>query len=219
MAPPEEARPVRLVASYLRLREFEAIGIMPGDRPLQPSDISRLIEEHKSGNPDAIDAIVPLLYDELRRIAAYYLRSERPDHTLQPTALVNEAYLRLVGREELQWESRAHLIAIAARVMRHVLVDHARSRRTDKRAGVLAMAELDDALDVLDERGTDLVALDDALGTLETLDVRQSRVVEMRFFGGLSVEETAEVLGVSTVTIKRDWSTAKLWLKREMTRR
>jgi RNA polymerase sigma factor (TIGR02999 family) len=184
---------------------------------LPPSDISRLIEEHKNGNPDAIDAIVPLLYDELRRIAAYYLRAERPNHTLQPTALVNEAYLRLVGREELRWESRAHLIAIAARVMRHVLVDHARSRRTEKRA--VALTEFDDALDVLDERGTDLVALDDALAALEAMDVRQSRVVEMRFFGGLSVEETAEVLGVSTVTIKRDWSTAKLWLKREMTRR
>jgi RNA polymerase sigma factor (TIGR02999 family) len=192
---------------------------MPNDRPVTPSDVSRLIEAHRGGNPAAIDELVPLLYDELRRIAAYYLRAERPDHTLQPTALVNEAYLRLVGREELRWESRAHLIAIAAKVMRHVLVDHARARRTEKRAGVLALAALDEALDVLDERGTDLVALDDALKTLETMGARQSRVVEMRFFGGLSVEETAEVLGVATVTVKRDWSTAKLWLKREMTRR
>jgi RNA polymerase sigma factor (TIGR02999 family) len=192
---------------------------MPTDRPVPPSDVSRLIEAHRGGNPDAIDELVALLYDELRRIAAYYLRAERPDHTLQPTALVNEAYLRLVGRQELRWESRAHLIAIAAQVMRHVLVDHARARRTEKRAGALALAVLDEALDVLDERGTDLVTLDDALRALEAMDPRQSRVVELRFFGGLSVDETAEVLGVSAVTVKRDWSTAKLWLKREMTRR
>lgn len=186
---------------------------------MPPSNVSRLIEEHRCGNASAIEAILPLLYDELRRIAAYYLRAERPGHTLQPTALVNEMYLRLVGREKLEWQSRAHLIAIAAQVMRHVLVDHARARRAEKRAGALALVPLDDALDALDERGTDLVTLDDALVALEAMDERQSRIVEMRFFGGLSVEETAEVLGVSPVTVKRDWATAKLWLKREMTRR
>ena len=182
-------------------------------------EISLLLEEHGNGNPDAIKKLMPLLYDELRKLAAYYLRAERPDHTLQPTALVHEAYLKLVDQGSAQWRNRAHFFALAAQVMRHILVDHARARRTSKRGGTRPAVPLDEAVNILSERDVDLVSLDDALRALEASDPQQSRIVELRYFGGLSIEETAEVLGISPATVKRDWTMAKAWLRREIPKR
>jgi len=166
----------------------------------------------------AIDRLVPSVHGELRRLAAAYLRRERPDHTLQPTALVNEAYIRLVERGDVVWESRSHFLAIAANVMRQILVDHARARHADKRHGDRARVQLDEALVMPFERDLDLVWLDDALRRLASLDERLARVVELRFFGGLTTREASEVLGVSTATVEREWATARSWLKRELTR-
>jgi RNA polymerase sigma factor (TIGR02999 family) len=168
------------------------------------------------GEPDALDALLPLVYDELRRLAAHYLRGERSGHTLQATALVNEAYLRLIEVKQVQWQNRAHFFAMAARLMRRILVDAARSRGYQKRGGGAPVLSLDEALIVPTEPGEDLVALDEALTALAAVDARKSRVVEMRFFGGLSVEETAEALQVSRDTVMRDWKMAKLWLLREL---
>ena len=163
-----------------------------------------------------MDALLPLVYDELRRVAARYLRRERKDHTLQPTALVNEAYLRLVEVRQVQWQNRAHFFAMAARLMRRILVDSARSRGYQKRGGGAVKLSLDDGIIVADGPAAEIVALDDALTTLAAFDARKSEVVEMRFFGGLSIEETAEALQVSRDTVKRDWKMAKLWLLREL---
>ena len=183
-----------------------------------PSDgMAELLAEARGGSREALDALVPLVHGELRRLAARYLGRERPDHTLQPTALVNEAYLRLAGQHDLDWESRAHFVAIAANVMRQVLVDHARARRAGKRAGELERVTLDEGL-VPSERGVDLVALDDALTDLAGFDPRLARVVELRFFGGLTTREAAAVLGVSTATVEREWATARGWLRRELLR-
>lgn len=168
------------------------------------------------GEPDALDALLPLVYEELRRLAGHYMKGERAGHTLQATALVNEAYLRLIEVNHVQWQNRAHFFAMAARLMRRILVDAARSRGYQKRGGGATMLSLDDALVVSNEPGDDLVALDDALTALAAVDVRKSQVVEMRFFGGLTLEETAEALHVSRETVKRDWSMAKLWLLREL---
>jgi RNA polymerase sigma-70 factor, ECF subfamily len=167
---------------------------------------------------EALDRLLPVVHGELRRIASAYLRRERPDHTLQPTALVNEAYLRLAERGEVEWESKTHFLAIAANVMRQILVDHARARHADKRHGDRARVELDEALVVAFERDLDLVWLDEALDRLGDLDARLARVVELRFFGGLTTKETAEVLEVSTATVEREWATARGWLRRELTR-
>jgi len=182
------------------------------------SEATRLLAEIGEGNREAVDRLLPLVYAELRRIAASYLRTEREGHTLQPTALVNEAYLRLVD-QRVAWQGRAHFLGVAAQLMRRILVDYARGRRADKRGRGFAFVALDDALLAPYERDVDLVALDDALQTLSELDARQSRVVELRFFGGLSAEETAEVLGVSTPTVTRDWAVARLWLRREIAKR
>jgi RNA polymerase sigma factor (TIGR02999 family) len=160
--------------------------------------------------------MIPLVHRELHQIARRCMAGERADHSLQPTALVNEAYLRLVDVQQMNWQNRAHFLAMAARLMRRILVDHARSKGSDKRGGGAAKITLDDALVVSNDPGCDLVALDDALETLAQVDERKSRMIELRFFGGLSVEETASVLHVSPDTVKRDWRLAKAWLLREL---
>ncbi len=170
----------------------------------------------RHGDQAALAQLLPLVYDELRQIAARALRRERADHTLQATALVHEAYLRLVDQSQAQWQNRAHFFGIAAQVMRRLLVDHARRQHTAKRGGAAPKITLDAALGVADARTMDVVALDEALTTLAALDPQQSRIVELRFFGGLTIEETAEVVKVSPATVKRDWSIAKAWLYREL---
>jgi RNA polymerase sigma factor (TIGR02999 family) len=178
-------------------------------------EVSTLLRAWSGGDQSALDRLTPIVYDGLRRLARRYMRRERPGHSLQTTALVNEAYMRLVDYERMQWQDRAHFFAVSAQVMRRILVEHAR-RHNLKRGGGLQHVSLDEAAVVGGDRPADLVALDDAMNALARLDARKAQVVEMRFFGGLSVGETAEVLKVSTVTVKRDWSTAKLWLYREL---
>ena len=181
-------------------------------------DVSVLLRAWSGGDPAALDQLTHIVYDELHRLARRYLRGERQDHSLQTTALVHEAYLRLVDHTRMEWQDRAHFFAVSAQVMRRILVDHAR-RRNVKRGHGLRRVSLEQATMVGDERPTDLAALDDALTLLAERDPRKAQVVEMRFFGGLSVEESAEVLGVSPVTVMRDWRTAKAWLYRELTPR
>jgi RNA polymerase sigma-70 factor (ECF subfamily) len=178
-------------------------------------DVSILLRAWSGGDQNALDKLAPIVYDELRRLARYYLHRERPGHSLQATALVNEAYLRLVDYKRMQWGNRAHFFAVSAQLMRRILVDHAR-RHNLKRGGGVQHVELEDAAVVGGDRAENLVALDDALQALARMDARKARVVELRFFGGLSVEETAEVLQVSQGTVMRDWSTARAWLYREM---
>ena len=168
------------------------------------------------GEADAFDRLVPLVHDELRRLARQYMRRERPGHTLQTTALVNEAYLRLIDIKQVRWQNRAHFFAMSARMMRRILVDSARARGNEKRGGGLPKVVLDERLLAAPQAGADLVALDAALQALEAVHPRKSQVVELRFFGGLSIEETGEALHVSPDTIKRDWRFAKLWLLREL---
>jgi RNA polymerase sigma factor (TIGR02999 family) len=179
-------------------------------------EVTQLLAELQSGRPDAASRLIPLVYDELRRLARHYLRQERPDHTLQATALVHEAYLRLVDQRERTWESRAHFIGAAAQLMRHILVDYARGRQAAKRGRVAQKGPLEEALLFSEEQSEELVALDGALERLAQIDARQSRIVDLRFFGGLTVEETAEVVGISPKTVKRDWNVARAWLHREI---
>src|SRR6202789_2545635 len=179
-------------------------------------EVSGLLRAWGGGDRGALDRLTPIVYEELRRLARRYMRGERPGHSLQTSALVNEAYMRLVDYKGMKWQNRAHFFAVSAQLMRRILVEHAR-RHNLKRGGGLQHVSLDEAAVVSGERPADLVALDDAMNALARLDTRKAQVVEMRFFGGLSVEETAEVLKVSSVTVKRDWSTAKLWLYRELT--
>jgi len=179
-------------------------------------DVTRLLIEWSKGDRGALDALVPLVYDELRRLAQLYLSREKPGHTLSSTALVHEAYLRLVRQEDMSWQNRAHFFAVAARMMRRILVDHARKHNYAKRGGGAMTLSLDEAVAPAKERELDLVALDDALEALAKLDERQCRMVELRFFGGLSIEETSEVMGVSTPTVKREWASARAWLYREI---
>jgi RNA polymerase sigma factor (TIGR02999 family) len=178
-------------------------------------NVSTLLRAWSDGDQNALDKLAPIVYDELRRLARYYLHLERPGHSLQATALVNEAYLRLVDYKRMRWENRAHFFAVSAQLMRRILVDHAR-RHNLKRGGGVQHVELEDTLVVAGDRSENLVALDDALQALARMDARKARVVELRFFGGLSVEETAEVLRISPVTVMRDWSSARAWLYREM---
>ena len=175
-----------------------------------------LLEQSTGGNQDALSALLPLIYDELRHIASSYLRHERPDHTLQTTALVHEAYLRLAGQQDLGWKNRAHFRAIAATTMRRILVEHARARGRNKRGGSAERVVLDDAVALTASGPIELVAVDQALTRLEHLDRQQAQIVELRFFAGLSVEETAEVLSISATTVKRDWAMARAWLRREL---
>jgi RNA polymerase sigma factor (TIGR02999 family) len=177
--------------------------------------ITQLLVEWSHGNQQALDRLTPLVYDELRRMARTYLRRERPDHTLQATALVHEAYLRLVDQHSVSWQNRAHFFGIASQMMRRILVNHALARATDKRDGGQKLS-LNEVIDFAPQDEVDLIALDEALHELERLDPQQTRIVELRFFGGLSIEETAEALGVSPATVKRDWSTARLWLRRKL---
>src|SRR5579864_2215786 len=177
-----------------------------------PGQVTELLRAWSDGDEGALEQLLPLVEAELRRLARAYMARERQGHTLQVTALVNEAFLRLTDARQLQWEDRAHFLGISARLMRRVLVDHARSRGYQKRGGGMQRVELDEAMVVAAETTVDVVALDRALDALAAVDVRKSRVIEMRFFGGLSVEETAEALHVSTDTVKRDWRLAKLWL-------
>ncbi len=187
----------------------------------QPSthQVTQLLIEWSNGNKAALDKLMPLVYEELHRLAHRYLSRERPNHTLQTTALVNEAYLRLVDRENVHWQNRAHFFAISAQLMRCILVDHARSLAYAKRGGGARRIELDEALVVSQERAADVVALDEALKQLAGFDPQQSRIVELRFFGGLTIEETAEALSLSPATIKREWVSAKAWLYHELANR
>jgi RNA polymerase sigma factor (TIGR02999 family) len=178
----------------------------------QPKEVTQLLIQLTDGNRNVLDDLLPLIYGELRSLAANYLRRERAGHTLQPTALVHEAYLRLVDQTRVQWQNRAHFFGVAAQMMRRILVDHARGRDAEKRGGELQKVSLDENIDVAGEKDLNLVALDDALNRLAELDPQKSRIVELRFFGGLSAEETAEVMGVSVPTIKRQWRMAKAWL-------
>ena len=175
-----------------------------------------LLRAWGAGDPAALEQLIPLVHDELRQLARRYMGRERAGHTLQPTALVNEAYLRLVDYRRMRWENRAHFFAVSAQLMRRILVDHAR-RRNVKRGGGIRHFSLEDVAVVDARRTDDMVALDDALEALGRIDARKMRVVELRFFGGLTVEETAEVLNVSTVTVMRDWNTARAWLYRHIT--
>lgn len=180
------------------------------------SEATELLLAWSNGDESAFDKLVTLVYQELRLLAQRYMRRERSDHTLQATALVNEAYVRLIDANRIQWQNRAHFLAVAATTMRRILVEFARHNRREKRGGDAVRVTIDDALEVPQERSADLVALSDALSTLSTFDERMSQVVELRFFGGLSVQETADVLHVSPETVMRDWKTAKAWLLREL---
>ena len=179
-------------------------------------NITHLLKEWSDGDKGALDELTPLVYEELRQQAARYLRKERPGHSLQATALINEAFLRLIDVKDVQWQSRAHFFGIAANLMRRILVDHARRRDAEKRGGTQIRLTFEDAFAIAREPDVDLLAIDEALDRLAAIDEQQARVVELRFFSGLSVEETAAALGVSPKTVKRDWSVARAWLRREI---
>jgi RNA polymerase sigma factor (TIGR02999 family) len=179
-------------------------------------NVTRLLDQASGGDQAAAACLLPMIYDELRALAGSFLRAERPDHTLEPTALVHEAYLRLVGQAQVIWESRAHFMAVAASAMRRILADHARRRRAAKRGGRWHKITLDEAVAPDAGRALDLLDLDEALNKLASLDQRKSRVVELRFFGGLTNRAVAKVLGVSRKTVVDDWTVARLWLRREL---
>jgi len=183
--------------------------------PESAEEVVTLLRAWGQGDQGALDRLVPLVYAELRRLARGYMSRERPEHTLQTTALINEVFLRLLGAD-LPWKDRAHFLGIAARLMRRILVDHARSRGFQKRGGAIRHIEIEEGLAVPPSVDLDLLALDRALEKLKTIDERKAQVVELRFFGGLTVDETAEALGISSDTVKRDWALAKLWLRREL---
>ncbi len=191
--------------------------VEPPDSSPEGGDITALLSAWSSGDPSALDRLVPLVTVELRRLAQAYLARQSPSHTLQPTALVNELYLKLVGRSNDQWPDRSRFFAFAAKTMRNILVDHARAQQAAKRGAGMPKVSLDEALDGTRERVVDLIALDEALTALAALDPRQSRIVELRAFAGLSLKETAECLEVSEATVSRDWAMAKAWLYRQLT--
>ena len=184
-----------------------------------PKEITRLLVAWGDGDESALADLTPLVYEELHRLAHHYMNGERADHTLQTTALVNEAYVRLIDWKNVRWRNRTHFFAVSAELMRRILVDFARARGYQKRGGGARAVELDEATVMASDQDTDVVALDEALNSLAEMDARQSRVVELRFFGGLSVEEAAEVLMVSPATVRRDWSLARAWLRRELVNR
>lgn len=181
---------------------------------VKPEGLTQLLINWRNGDKAALDQLMPLVYEELRRLARRFMGKERRDHTLQTSALINEAYLRLVDQRDTPWQNRAHFFAVAAQVMRHILIDHARSYQYEKRGAGAQKLSLDEAMALTEERAAELVALDDALTSLATVDPRKSRIVELRFFGGLSIEETAEVMELSPTTVQREWRAAKAWLKR-----
>ncbi len=180
-------------------------------------DVTALLASLRAGDRSAVDALLPIVYDELRRRASSLMRAERAGHTLQPTALVHEAFLQLIHQDRVDWQGRAHFFAVASQLMRRILVDHARGRLRQKRGGAAPRISLDEGLGLSVERDADVVAVDDALKRLAELDPRQAEIVEMRFFGGLSVEEAAAVLGVSKRTVEGEWTMIKAWLRRELT--
>ena len=183
------------------------------------ADVTQLLQQWSNGQEQALDRLLPQIHDELRKLAGSYLRRERPDHTLQPTALVNEAFLKLVDQRRVKWQNRAHFFGIAAQAMRRILVDHARAHAASKRGGAMRKVPLDDAIMMIGGvADVDLLALDQALTRLAAMDPQQSRIVELRFFGGLTTEETAEVMHISPATIGRDWRMAKAWLSAELGR-
>ena len=185
---------------------------------LSADNLTELLIEWREGDKTALDKLTPLVYDELRRIAHRYVRRERDGHTLQTTALVNEAYLRLAGTKSIEWQNRSHFFAVTAQVMRNVLIDHARRRLYAKRGGHAQQVPIDDvSLEMSEKRADELAGLDEALSDLAKLDLRKARVVELRYFGGLSLEETAEVLEISLMTVRRDWRAAKAWLYKAVT--
>ena len=185
---------------------------------MQPrdKDTTQLLVDWSKGDREALGELMPLVYGELHRLAAAYLRRERAGHTLQPTALVNEAYLRLIDQSRIQWQNRAHFVGVAAQMLRRVLVDHARAKRAAKRGGGAVVVSLDESLAAGTGQNLDLVALDDALSELARIDPQQSRIVELRFFAGVSIQETAESLGISAATVNRDWAVARAWLFRRL---
>ena len=183
---------------------------------LATENLTGLLIEWRDGDKAALEQLIPLVYDELRRIAHRYVQRERDGHTLQTSALVNEAYVRLAGQENVDWQNRSHFFAVTAQVMRHILIDHARRRRYVKHGGELRQIPLEDAEGMTQQRAAELIALDEALAELAKFDQRKNRVVELRYFGGLSLEETAEVLEISLMTVRRDWRAAKAWLFRRM---
>ena len=179
-------------------------------------DVTEILQAWSDGDRGALDKLIPIVYEELHRQAARYLRRERQDHTLQTTALINEAYVRLVDQRDVRWQNRAHFFGVAAQLMRRILVDHARKERAVKRGGPAGQLPLDKVVAISGETDMNLVALDEALTKLAEMDQRKSRVVELKYFGGLTAEEAAEVLGVSEATVRHDWSMAKAWLRREI---
>jgi RNA polymerase sigma factor (TIGR02999 family) len=179
-------------------------------------EVTVFLKAWSNGDRAAADVLMTLVYDEMRKLAASYLRQQRSDHTLQPTALVHEAYMKLIDVSDVNWQDRAHFFAVAAQTMRHILIDHARAIATDKRGGDLHKIELDEAISFSKEQNVDLIELDEALQLLAIQDEQQSKIVELRFFGGLTIEETAEVLKISPATIKRDWAIARAWLFRQL---
>jgi len=183
----------------------------------ESNEVTQLLVAWGDGDRSAFDKLMPLVYDELHRLARRYMARERPEHTLQASVLVNEAYVRLIDQRNMRWQNRVQFFGIAATLMRRILVSYARSRHYSKRGGNARRISLDEALIVSEERSLEVVALDDALTALAVMDARKSQIVELRFFGGLSIEETAEVLGVSPGTVMRDWTLAKAWLRREIT--
>lgn len=171
----------------------------------------------RHGGEESLNELLPLVYDELRRLANSYISRERSDHTLQPTALVHEAYIRLIGQDAIEWQSRAHFFGVSARLMREILIEYARAKNRQKRGGeFMTQIELDNAVEFTDAKELDVIAVDEALVKLETLDPQQARIVELKFFGGLTIEEIAEVMSISAATVKREWSTAKLFLHRTL---
>ena len=181
-------------------------------------EVTRLLNAWRDGKGDALQELLPLVYQELRRLAHHHMRGERPGHTLQTTAVIHEAYLKLIDQRAVDWQSRAHFFAVASQVMRRILVDHARGRAAEKRGGGAPHVALDDVAVVGSEPDMDLVALDEALERLAVLDSQQARIVELRFFGGLTIDEAAAVAGISPATVKREWATAKAWLYQELRR-
>ena len=187
-------------------------------QPGAEHDLTSLLLDWSRGNPDALNQLAPLIYEELHRMASRQLRRERNEHTLQSTALVHEVYLKLIDQDRVQWQDRNHFFAVASQMIRHILVDHARARFAAKRGSGQVQLEFDESIALPGKSDKDLLALDDAMQALAQLDQRQSRIVELRFFGGLSIEESAEVLNVSPATVKRDWNVARAWLYRQLAR-
>jgi RNA polymerase sigma factor (TIGR02999 family) len=184
----------------------------------EPKDVTTLLVEWSGGNSQAFNELIPLVYDQLRQLAGRQLRRERPNHTLHSTALVHEAYLKLIDQRRVQWKDREHFFAVASQVIRRILVTYARSRHASKRGSGATMLAFDESIALPDRKDVDLVALDDALESLSRLDAQQGRIIELRFFGGLSIDGTARVMGISTSTVTRDWNVARAWLFRELAR-